>query len=669
LFLAHREELLRQARYRFRHVLRDESFGQLLGGGEEPDSYHHLFSTVQSFQSRRVLEAMGPIYWDFVVIDEAHHVAAQSYRDLIAALQPRILLGLTATPERMDGESILPWFDNRVADEMRLWHALERQYLVPFAYYGIHDGTDLSTVSWSRGSYSVSDLDRVYTGDTRRANLVIHEFCEIYGEHKQARALGFCASVRHAEFMAEAFNNAGIPAIAVTSQSNSDLRSRATHMLKNREVNVLFTVDLFNEGVDIPEADCLLFLRPTESSTVFVQQLGRGLRHDTGKQSCLVLDFIGNQRREFRFDLRLRSLFGGTRQEVARQLETNITALPGNCYFRLDKESRKAILENLRYQLTGSRARMLQELRSLSQALQRRPLLSEFLAETQYDLTDIYKPSIRSWTSLLSDAGLAGPGDLSADLQIADQFRHILHLDSVRRLNLYRDLVSAEHFTTETRSIADQRQMLMLTFRLLQNKAREVAKSDAAVQYLRSSPEARREFLELMEILRDKIRVHALDEPHRPDWPLYLHRQYTRVEVLTAVGFQTLESKATSREGRLWLADFNTELFFVTLDKSDKQFSPTTRYEDFAISPTRFHWQSQSTTSDHSPTGRRYIEQRANGAHFLLFVRPRKDHPYVFLGPLRYVSHLGSRPMSIYWDLLHAMPAAFFETCASLRAA
>ena len=363
LFLAHREELLSQARDRFRHVLRDESFGDLLGGGEEPNSYDHLFATIQSFRSRGLLASQGAEYWDYVVLDEAHHVAADSYREVLSALQPRILLGLTATPERMDGASILPWFDNRIADEMRLWHAIERQYLVPFDYYGVHDGTDLSGLSWSRASYAVGELERHYLGDTRRANLILRQFYEFYGDWRLARALGFCVSIAHAQFMAEAFNKAGIPALAITSESHANDRARAASRLRNREVNILFTVDLFNEGVDISEVDCVLFLRPTESSTVFLQQLGRGLRLDTGKTTCLVLDFIGNQRREFRFDQRFLALFGGTRQQVIGQIETGITRLPGNCYFRLDKESRKAVLENLKAQLQVSLARMVAELK------------------------------------------------------------------------------------------------------------------------------------------------------------------------------------------------------------------------------------------------------------------------------------------------------------------
>ena len=670
LFLAHREELLRQARDRFRHVLRDESFGDLLGGGEEPASFDHLFATIQSFRTRALLDSQGAGHWDYAVLDEAHHVPAESYREIIASLQPRILLGLTATPERMDGESILPWFDHRIADEMRLWHAIERQYLVPFDFYGVYDGTDLSALSWSRGSYAICELEERYLGNTRRANLVLSQFCEVYGEWRQARALGFCVSIAHAQFMAQIFRGAGIPTAAITSDSATEDRMRAASMLRNREVNVLFTVDLLNEGVDIPEVDCVLFLRPTESSTVFLQQLGRGLRLDTGKTSCLVLDFIGNQRREFRFDQRFGSLFGGTRQQVIGEIETGITRLPGNCYFRLDKESRKVILENLKAQLNASRARMIAELKVLANQLRRRPSLSEYLSETGYELTDLYKASIAGWHALLDDAQLLVPGQTPADRLLAERFHFLLHIDSTRRLRLNLNLLGDVDRSPDELPLLERRMIEMLTFRLLKREERQPNCAwSAGLQRLRICVSAREELRQLSEVLLDRVRLHAEEAPVLDDCPLFLHRQYMRDEVLVGLGMPDQVGARHTQTGRFWIDAINTEIFFVTLDKSEKAFSPSTRYEDFAVSPSRFHWQSQSTTGEDSPTGRRYVLQKQNGSRFLLFVRPRRGAPFVFLGPLHYVSHTGSRPMSIYWDLEHPMPAWFFEICASLRAA
>jgi len=606
----------------------------------------------------------------YAVLDEAHHVPAEGYREIIGALHPRILLGLTGTPERMDGESILPWFDHRIADEMRLWHAVERQYLVPFDYYGVHDGTDLSEITWTRGAYAIGELEQRYVGDSRRSNLIVKEFCDKYGDWRQARALGFCVSIAHAQFMARAFREAGIPAQAITSASPPDERAQASSMLRHRDVNVVFTVDLFNEGVDIPEADCVLFLRPTESSTVFLQQLGRGLRLDTGKTSCLVLDFIGNQRREFRYDQRFRSLFGGTRQQVADQIDTGITRLPGNCYFRLDKESRKLVLENLRAQLQASRTRMVVELRALAAQLRRRPTLLEYLSETGYDLAEVYKPSIGGWHALLSETELLGEHPAETDVALSKRFQLLLHVDSIGRLSLYRNLLTGALPSLGALPPAEKRMVEMLTFRLLQSEARqEDCGWDTGLKRLKQSASASSEFQELCSALLDRVKFHTNEEPVMDDCPIFLHRQYMRDEVLVGFGLPKLVGARHTQTGRFWLDSINTELFFVTLDKSEKAFSPSTRYEDFAVSPTRFHWQSQSTTGENSPTGQRYQRQRDNGARFLMFVRPKRGDPFLFLGPLRYVSHSGSRPMSIYWDLEYPMPAWFFEICASLRAA
>jgi superfamily II DNA or RNA helicase/HKD family nuclease len=708
LFLAHREELLRQAREQFRHVLRDESFGDLLYGHEEPVSFDHLFSTIQSFRSRGLLESCGPNHWAFVVLDEAHHVPAQGYRDIISSLRPQILLGLTATPERMDGESILPWFDNRMADEMRLWHAIERQYLVPFDYYGIYDGTDLSQLSWTRGSYAIGELERQYLGNERRANLIVNEFWDKYGDWRQARALGFCVSIAHARFMAKAFQGAGIPAMAITSESPDEDRAQASAKLRARMVNVLFTVDLFNEGVDIPEADCVLFLRPTESATIFLQQLGRGLRLDTGKNSCLVLDFIGNQRREFRFDQRFRGLIGGTRQQIVHELDTGITALPGNCYFRLDKESRRLVLENLKTRLLTSRARMVQELKATAEFHQRCPTLLEYLSETGYELSDVYKPSVGGWGALHNEAELAANYHLcqskesthsntedpagirpvveavdrprqchlsphaatEGELRLIKHFHQLLHVDSIKRLALYLRLSQGTECPPDDFTLAENRMLEMLTFRLLSREERaQTGDRLIAAQQLSHSLFVRSEFHELCNVLLDGVKFHAEEYFLIADCPIFLHRRYTRDEILVGLGMSHRVGARDTQTGRFFISAMNTEVLFVTLDKSEKTFSPSTRYEDYAISQTCFHWQSQSTTSDESPTGQRYINQCENGSQFQLFVRPRKEDPFVFLGPLRYLCHVGSRPMSIKWELQHPMPAWFFEICASLRAA
>src|SRR5512138_273608 len=378
LFVAHREEILEQALHAFRNVLRDHSFGELLKGGAAPDSYEHLFATIQSLDRRDLVAAVGPEYWHTIVVDEFHHAAAKTYARLLAAVRPRILLGLTATPERADGLDVLGWFDHHVAADIRLWHALEKQLLAPFEYYGIADGVSLEAVEWRRGGYDVAGLDRIYTGNDERARLVISKLREIHGHPEKARGLGFCVSVAHAEFMARKFTDAGIPSGAIHGSTEADERDDAPRKLERGELSFLFTCDLYNEGVDLPFVDTLLLLRPTESATLFLQQLGRGLRLHPGKTQALVLDFIGQQRAEYRFDRKLTAMTGVPRGHLRRAVEDGFPTLPSGCHLQLERVARRIVVENLRQAIRGGRVRLAQELKALARE---RPgiTLAEFL--------------------------------------------------------------------------------------------------------------------------------------------------------------------------------------------------------------------------------------------------------------------------------------------------
>jgi hypothetical protein len=313
---------------------------------------------------------------------------------------------------------------------------------------------------------------------------------------------------------------------------------------------------------------------------------------------------------------------------------------------------------------------MVAELRSLASQLGRRPTLTEYLAETRYELSDVYKPSIGGWYALLYEGQLLENRPTEASTLLTKRFQFLLHIDSTRRLRFYRELLGRNPSEVVTLSTLEKRIVQMLTFRLLQREARQQGVDwDTGLVRLLQDSAAREELKELLDALLNMVHLHADESPLIEDSPLFLHRRYTRDEVLVALGLSNLVGSFQTQTGRFPVEASNTEVFFVTLDKSEKTFSPSTRYEDFALSPTRFHWQSQSTTSENSPTGQRYVRQHENGATFLLFVRPKRTDPFMFLGPLRYVSHSGSRPMSIYWDLEYPLPAWFFEICASLRVA
>lgn len=659
LFVAHRKEILQQARRMYQEVLTDPTFGELLVDGDQPTRWRHVFASVQSLTADR-LSTIGPAHFDVVVVDEFHHAQAPSYRRLLEHVEPVELLGLTATPERADGVDVRQFFGGRVAAELRLWDALEQNLLCPFHYFGIYDGTDLETLQWKRGGYDLAELERVYTADDARVRIVLKELRDKVADVGTMRALGFCVSVEHARFMARKFLDAGIPARAVVGLDDSMERRAALAALRDGNINVLFTVDLFNEGLDIPLVDTVLFLRPTESATVFLQQLGRGLRLAPGKSVLTALDFVGHQRKEFRFDQRFRALTGLSRKQLERQVQEGFPFLPSGSQIVLDEVAQKVVLENVRQQVSPKKAALVAEVRNHPN-----DRLASFLDESGRGLEDILR-SDRSWTTLCRDAGKRGDQPGPRETELIKRVKALAHVDDKQRAQVYRNLLSDGPKPT---SVVEQRLATMLFYSLYPN-AGGFDSAAAALDEVRHEPVA--------EELRQVVDL-AFDVAHRStqalgdvvselvDVPLALHATYSREEILAALGWVSEKrTPATMREGVAWCPDVNADAFLITLKKTDTDYSPTTMYRDFALSQDLFHWESQSTTSAASPTGQRYIHHRERGSHILLFVRETKKSafgdgaPYIFLGPADYVSHEGDRPMAITWRLRRGMPTEVY---------
>lgn len=231
LFVAHREEILKQSLYTFRAVLKDANFGELFVGGYKPESIDHLFLSIQTLNSQDFTSKTAPDFYDYIVVDEFHHAAAPTYPKLLQHYRPKILLGLTATPERMDGKSILPYFGDRIAAEIRLPEAIDRKLLCPFQYFGVTDTVDLDSLRWTQGGYDKSELERVYAFSgavaQRRAELAAASMMKYVTDIDEVKGLGFCVSVEHANFMAEQFNRRGIPSISLTGKSSDEGRNAA----------------------------------------------------------------------------------------------------------------------------------------------------------------------------------------------------------------------------------------------------------------------------------------------------------------------------------------------------------------------------------------------------------------------------------------------------------
>ena len=658
LFVAHRAEILEQSRATFRHALRDSAFGELWVGGQRPVRFDYVFASIQSLSASGI-QAIEPGHFDVVIVDEFHHAAAPTYRALLEHINPVQLLGLTATPERADGLNVREYFDGRIAAELRVWDAIDQQYLTPFAYYGIHDGLDLRQVPWKRTSgYDVAALTNVLTADHAWARRVIHEVRSKIADSATMKALGFCVSVRHAEFMAAQFNSAGVAAVAVSADTPGDDRRAVLRDLARGDLNIVFAVDLFNEGVDVPTVDTLLLLRPTDSPTLFLQQLGRGLRRAEGKAVCTVLDFVGLHRKEFRLDRRFRALLGGSRGDLERQVNDGFPFLPAGCHLDLDPVARDEVLRSIRQSVPTAWRERQRELESLGDVS-----LARFVEETGLELEDIYANN-RSWTDLRRSVGLPTQPAGQHDDVLLRAVGRLLHVDDDDRIDSYSSLLRRP--AKPDASVLDiyaRRQLRMLVASLTTLGTRDSL--EAAVAEVWEHSQVRIELLEVLDLLRTRV-DHVQPPLGIADVPLRIHARYTRNEIFAAFGIGDGASPPTWQTGVWWEPNSRSDLFAFTLDKTVGGFSPTTRYRDYAIGPDLIHWESQSTTAASGTVGRRYIEHRENGTNIVLFARLRTtDRAFWCLGPASYVSHEGDRPISFRWRLEHRLPADLYSLFAA----
>ena len=666
LFVAHRQEILQQSMDTFRQILRDPSFGELWVGGHRPRDFNHVFASIQSLSTSGIA-TIAEDHFDVVIVDEFHHAAAESYRNLLKRVRPRELLGLTATPERMDGQSILHWFDDRIAVELRLWDAIDQHRLVPFIYYGVDDGSDLRSVPRRGREYEPEALGQAFTQDGRWARRVLQEVERLIPDIEAMKALGFCASVSHAEFTAKAFTDAGIPSAVLSGAVSPDSRREVLGDLRAGRLRAIFSVDVLSEGVDLPEVNTILLMRPTQSATVFLQQLGRGLRRDPGKDSCFVLDFIGAQADDFRFDLRYRALIGGGRSELAKAVETGFPYLPAGCQLQLDPLPASRVLDSLRRAIPSSQRQQAEELKRLS--VDTDPSLPEFLHQTGLELEDVYRAD-RSWMTLREEADLPVPKGGPRLTQFRRAIARLLHVDDELRAKTYAEWAARET-PPEPRSEVETRLLRMLVAGL--TRSVDSAKDpdlSRATELVWSDARSRADLLDLMTCLMDRVAFRGFPVTPLttdPSSPLRVHARYTRDEILCAIGSKPESVRPPSWQSGVWFERHsNTDLLAFTLDKSSGSFSPSTRYRDYALNESLIHWESQSATRALSETGQRYINHASMGSSVLLFARPTvHDRAFWFLGPATYVSHEGERPMAITWRLDTPLPEDLFGAMAA----
>jgi superfamily II DNA or RNA helicase/diadenosine tetraphosphate (Ap4A) HIT family hydrolase/HKD family nuclease len=343
LFVAHREEILNQALNTFRKIRPDANLGLYMGGQYDTDA-DVLFASIQTLGRANHLRQFSPERFDYIVVDEFHHAAASTYRRLIDYFEPNFMLGLTATPERTDGGDLLALCGENLVFRCDLIDGIERKLLCPFAYFGVPDEVDFSNIPWRSGRFDPQALEFAVATDKRAQNAF-----EQWQKHGQSRTLAFCVSKQHADFMADFFGQRGVKTVAVHSGPSSAPRANSLENLERGELQVVFAVDMFNEGVDVPTIDTVMMLRPTESKILWLQQFGRGLRSAAGKSRLNVIDYIGNHKTFLKVPALLFPNVGDHVGEVRRALaawKVGELELPPGCSVEYELEAIE-ILEKL----------------------------------------------------------------------------------------------------------------------------------------------------------------------------------------------------------------------------------------------------------------------------------------------------------------------------------
>ena len=694
LFLAHRDELLENAKKTFADVFGTDDFmGKVTGTVKERDK-PFLFSTVQSLHREEILNKFHPTYFDYIIVDEFHHAEAETYRKIIEYFQPKFLLGLTATPERMDGKDVLALCDHNVVYEIRLHQALEQGLLAPFHYFGLADNTvDYEKIDIKNGQFVGESL--VGALKTHERVDYVLDMIEKFGhDGEKRRALGFCASIEHAQFMAEEFSQRGYEAIYLTGDDDPDFRREMVQRLETEDdsLEFIFTVNIFNEGIDIPSLNLVLFLRPTESPTIFIQQLGRGLRKWNGKEYVTILDFIGNYQKSFIVPL---ALAGHTnhrafdRDALRVAIQTEFANLPDGCFVDLEEITRQQILEKIQ-SIRMDRNQMLVNLYSeFKKELGRSPEIEDFLYSAVAPGLHFFIQKYGSWVETkerMDDCNdwdktlLSSPLELEIIQRLEQMYpikwpyeQAILAL-ATRYVQVNVSQVAS--FLGEKFGITvDENKHRGYILRSMQKLAEpykkqrwsfgsvkddvflmdDLIKSTWLQQQFKEYAQKRLEYG-----LTEFRRTFRIPSYFQSNQQVQLYQNYTRNELMYL--FQSPAKEGSWREG-ISKVDHHY-LFFVTLNKGEDT-EEHLNYHDYFIDQNHFHWQSANQTSHASERGKDYVHHQERGMHIHLFVRKfesmhGKTLPFMYVGELDYISSHGDNPMNITWRLKQPLPYEIF---------
>ena len=697
LFIAHREELLENAINVCEVILNEnrKDFGRIFSGYKETDK-KMIFATVQSL--RKCFHEFPENYFKYIVIDEFHHASADSYEKIIRYFSPDFMLGLTATPERMDGKDILSLCDYNLVGEIGLKKAMEEDLVVPFHYFGINDEIiDYKDIPYNNGKYDEHELLKRLS-DNKRTEYIINKINSIGYDGNEMCCIAFCENIKHSLYMKNEFQKNGYKSEVLTSKTNKTERSKILKKFNNRKIEILCVVDILNEGVDIPNINLLLFLRPTLSSTIFIQQIGRGLRKYSKKDFVTIIDFIGNHNKDylitkvFSEEINEKDFLYNRKEKIINEIKNQFSNIPGASYIELDRICQERIIEKIEKINFGSR-NILKEM-YIDYKYEIGKTENDILNISDFDFNmklflelilkfgSFYNAQIQFENSdfrsrnTINDKEMKFLAYLERKLTLSEPFTYLIirklsegNFESRKNRNPETEFINEKLLLEEYYKYVDMRCKFEKTY-LINRIFRELIEDGIlknSIYGYRISDEYQKLFFirkntifyarlqELLILGLNEFRKNNLKEFN--DNILITHKEYMRTDSQIL-----LDSKVPKGSWRAGYANTEKDIcLFITNDKSHI-IQENLKYDNSLHSDKIIQWISQPKTFHESSVGQMFIKHRENGMKVHIFARKyafmdgNKTNPFIYLGNADYYSSHGDKPMTILWKLKTNIP-------------
>ena len=687
LFLVHREEILRSAEETFKKLVKNKNKTTgLLTGTSKDLNADYLFSTIQSMNNN--LEKFKRDEFEYIIVDEAHHASSPSYEKVMAYFKPRFLLGMTATPERCDGGNIFEIFGGNIALELRLREALELGLVIPFHYFGISDikGIDLSDVN-------LQDINEIAKRlkVNERVDFVIEKM-EFYGyDGDKRKGVGFCASIDHAKYMAAEFNKRGIKSICLTGENSADERVHCIKKLESDEddLEVIFTVDIFNEGVDIPSINLVLMLRPTNSPIIFIQQLGRGLRNHKEKSFLTVLDFIGNHKKVFLIAIALNGSRYYDKDSLKVAVATQFGNIPGCTNIQMDRIAQERILEQLTQENFNSMKYLKEEYLEFKMMNSGKTpyFLMDFIkydgAPDPLKFLNKEKTYIGFVAKMENDEALKKLLEEDAFLKILKELSAKLPIKRVYEFSVIKYLLSHEEISVKQarneilkyiENVDDN--SIIHAFQCLNQNYYDSGQVKNNIKCFELNDVVLHCTWDFKKVMQNKkyriyiedvinyalIRYEKEFESKYYGVPFFkLYEQYQMIDAALLSNYTKIHS---SFRGSGLITNGKEYFLFVDLHK-EEDIKESINYKDKFIDSKYFQWQSPNSTSQSSERGKNIKFNKKKGINLHIFVRKYKQidgasEPYIYIGKGDVIEYEGEKPITVLMELEKEMPVNLY---------